>query len=232
VVSLWLGCAILLAAQRKVNKDVRKLTRFVPLTVFASFALLLLPAITRAQQGIPPAGNQVMGELRFEGAGKVERASGVWIDGQYVGFVNELKGDKKILLLPGEHEVMVKQNGYQDFVQKVVVEPGQVQVMHIKMERDPRVRYAAANAQVKIIVDPDRAAVFVDNTFAGHAHDFGGVGRAMLISPGKHKIRIALPGYQAFETDVDLKPGQKFEIKTELAKGSIEAAGPDIKSGK
>lgn len=118
MVSLWVGCAILSAAQRKVNKDVRKLTRFVPLTVFASFALLLLPAIAQAQQGIPPAGNQVMGELRFEGAGKVEKASGVWIDGQYVGFVNELKGDKKILLLPGEHEVSVRQNGYQDLCRK------------------------------------------------------------------------------------------------------------------
>jgi PEGA domain len=210
---------------------VRKITRIVPLLVLAWIVLLSLPEISKAQQPPPPAGNQVMGEVRFDGAGKTEKTSGVWIDGQYVGFVNELKGDKKILLLPGEHEIAVKQNGYQDFVQKVVVEPGQVQTLRIKMERDPRVKYAQANAEVKIVVEPDRAAVFVDNTFAGHAHEFGGVGRAMLIPPGKHRIRIALPGYQDFVTEVELKPGQKFEIKTELAKGSIESAGPEIKPG-
>lgn len=209
----------------------RKLTRFVPLAVLASFALLCLPGALRAQQTSPPAGNQIMGEVRFEGVGKVEKSSGVWIDGLYVGFVKELKGDKKILLLPGEHEISVRQSGYQDFVQKIVVEPGQVQSLRIKMDRDPRVQYAASNAQIKIIVDPDRAAVFVDNNFTGHAHDFGGVGRAMLLSPGKHRIRIALPGYQAFETDVDLQAGQKFQIKTDLVKGSIESAGPLIKPG-
>ena len=31
------------------------------------------------------AGNEVMGELQFEGKSKVERTSGVWIDGGYVG---------------------------------------------------------------------------------------------------------------------------------------------------
>ena len=45
--------------------------------------------------------NQVMGEVDFHGATKVEKSSGVWIDGQYVGYLKELKGMKKILLLPG-----------------------------------------------------------------------------------------------------------------------------------
>ena len=33
--------------------------------------------------------NKVMGEVHFEGASKVERDSGVWIDGEYVGFLKE-----------------------------------------------------------------------------------------------------------------------------------------------
>jgi len=56
--------------------------------------------------------NKVMGELRFEGATKVEKDSGVWIDGNYVGFLKELHGDKKVMLLPGDHEVSVRQAGY------------------------------------------------------------------------------------------------------------------------
>jgi len=51
----------------------------------------------------------------------------------------------------------------------------------------------------------------------------------LLISPGKHRIRVALPGYQTFETDVSLLAGQKSEVKTELLKGSIQQASSDIK---
>src|SRR5579884_3558053 len=55
------------------------------------------------------ASNQAMGELHLKGKSKVEKTSGVWIDGQYVGYLKELKGSKKILLLPGQHTVMVRQ---------------------------------------------------------------------------------------------------------------------------
>ena len=55
------------------------------------------------------AGNEVLGELQLEGATKVEKTSGVWIDGQYLGYLKELKRSKKILLLPGEHKIAVRQ---------------------------------------------------------------------------------------------------------------------------
>ena len=51
----------------------------------------------------------------------------------------------------------------------------------------------------------------------------------MLLSPGKHRIKIALAGYRTFETEVNLLPKQKFTLKTDLAKGSITEAGPLIK---
>jgi hypothetical protein len=46
------------------------------------------------------AQNQVLGEVQFVSKASVEKTSGVWIDGQYVGYVGELKEDKKVLLLP------------------------------------------------------------------------------------------------------------------------------------
>jgi hypothetical protein len=83
-------------------------------------------------------------------------------------------------------------------------------------------------ATLKLDVEPDRADVFVDDQFAGHAGEMGGAFHEMLISPGVHRIKVALPGYHAFETEVNLLPDQKAEIKTELVKGSIEQAGPLI----
>jgi len=67
--------------------------------------------------------------------------------------------------------------------------------------------------------------VFVDDQFAGHADEFDGLGRAMLLTPGQHRVRIALPGYLPFETVVDLRPHQKLKIQTALLKGSITEAG-------
>ncbi len=175
------------------------------------------------------AQNEVLGEIQLVGATKVERASGVWIDGQYVGYMNELKNDKKILLLPGEHEIAVRQSGYTEFTQKVLAEPGKKLVLRVRMGRDSRVQFPTVTSGIKLEVTPDRAAVFLDDAFVGHVHEFGGVGREMLVSPGKHRIKIDLPGYQTFETEVNLLPKQKTKIKTELVKGSIAQADPLIK---
>jgi len=69
------------------------------------------------------AANDVLGEIELAGATKVENTSGVWIDGQYMGYLKELNGSKKILLLPGEHEIIGRQGGHRDFSQKVAVHP-------------------------------------------------------------------------------------------------------------
>lgn len=170
-----------------------------------------------------------MGEVQFIGASKVEKTSGVWIDGQYVGYLDELKADRRVLLLPGEHEISVRQSGYKDFTRKVVIEPGKILILRVAMPADPQVQYPKVTATLKLKVTPDRAAVFLDDAFVGHVREFGGLGRAMLISPGKHRIKIALPGYRTFETEVNLLPRQKFTIQTELVKGSITQADPLIK---
>ena len=165
------------------------------------------------------AGNDVLGQVDLVGATKVEQTSGVWIDGQYVGYLQELKGSKKILLLPGEHEITVRQGGYLDFVRKVSVRAGETQTIDVTMEKDTRVELPRITAEIKLDVNPNRAAVFVDGVFVGHVAEFTGIGKALLVTPGKRKIRITLPGYQNFETDIDLVANQKSTIKTDLVKG-------------
>ncbi len=186
------------------------------------FCLLIMVAVCSAQE------NKVMGEVRFEGTTKVAKDSGVWVDGDYVGFLKELHGNKKVMLLPGEHEISVRQSGYDDFLRKIVVEPGQTQVVQVAMRLSPRAVTPDVTAELKLNVEPGRAAVFLDDKYIGHASEFGGL-RSMLISPGKHRIKVGLPGYRTFETEVNLLVGQKSEVKTELVKGSIQQASPEIK---
>jgi hypothetical protein len=188
----------------------------------AHFCLFIIVAICSAQE------SKVMGEVRFEGATKVEKDSGVWVDGDYVGFLKELHGNRKVLLLPGEHEISVRQSGYDDFLRKIVVEPGQAQTVQVAMHLSPRAVIPDITAALKLNVEPGRAAVFLDDKYIGHASEFGGL-RSMLISPGKHRIKVGLPGYRTFETEVNLLAGQKSEVKTELVKGSIQQASPEIK---
>jgi hypothetical protein len=183
-----------------------------------------------APRTTPADDNKIMGELNFVPATKVEKSAGVWIDGQYVGHISELKGDKKILLLPGNHEIDIRQAGYTDFDDKVTVEPGKTLDLMVQLTKDPRIEYSKVTSEIKLKVEPDRAAVFLDGTFVGYVHEFGGIGRAMLVSPGKHEIKIALPGYRDFTSEVNLLPKQKFTIETKLLAGSISQADPAVKS--
>ena len=121
---------------------------------FFLFSLLLTSVISGWGT---EAGNDVLGEIELVGASKVEKTSGVWIDRQYVGYLNELKGSKKLLLLPGEHEIVVRQGGYLDFVQKVSVRAGEKQVISVKMQKDLRVQMPQVTAEIKLNVNPNRA---------------------------------------------------------------------------
>ena len=51
----------------------------------------------------------------------------------------------------------------------------------------------------------------------------------MLLTPGTHRVKVELPGFQTFETEINLLPGQKSIVKTELVAGTIEQAGALIR---
>ena len=190
-------------------------------------ALVILCAVLFAT--VVHAGNEVMGEVQFEGKSKVEKTSGVWIDGQYVGYLKELKGTKKVLLLPGEHTISVRQNGYQDFTQTVVLHPGEKRLVQVAMSKAATGPIPAAWASVKIAVNPNRAAVFMDGRFVGHVGEFDGVGRSLLVAPGQHVIKVALPGFKTFETQINPTANQKVEVKTDLVKDDVPVDDPSLK---
>src|SRR5215813_1941189 len=130
--------------------------------VILAFLVLVYEQVSIGQS------SQILGEIELTGAGKVERTSGVWVDGQYVGYMKELKGSKKILLLPGEHEISVRQDGYKDFTEKISVRPAVKQIISVRMMKDPRFTMPLVVSEIKLDVNPARAAVFVDGLFVGH----------------------------------------------------------------
>ena len=118
------------------------------------------------------------------------------------------------------HNIVVRQAGYIDLAEKVTVQTGATVEVYVSMRRDPRAQFSKVTAEIKLDVTPSEAGVFLDGAFAGSAREFGGVGRAMLVNPGKHQLKLVLPGYQDFVTQVDLAPKQKFTIATKLVPGT------------
>ena len=125
---------------------------------FALALTCVLTAALFAQDQSNNAKNKALGEVELQGAGKVEKTSGVWVDGQYLGYLKELKGDKKILLLPGQHEIVVRQDGYVDFRQAVILQPREKEVIAVKMNRDLSFRMPSVFSEIKLAVNPNRAA--------------------------------------------------------------------------
>src|ERR1700721_1080332 len=158
-----------LSGGKKVNEKSYAVRKAI-----AIFAIAFLASTFSSASLSSRAQNKVMGEVRFEGTTKIEKDAGVWVDGNYVGYLKELKGDKKIMLLPGEHEVMIRQSGYDDFKKKVVVDPGQVQMVNAVLLKSPRATAPEITSTLKLNIEPKRAAVFLDDKFVGHASEFGG----------------------------------------------------------
>ena len=184
------------------------------LFVIAMCTLVLFAPIHAPAQQSP-----AMGEVRFTADNQYERDSGVWIDGRYEGYVKELKGNRKVMLPPGEHEILIRQAGYKDITQKITVAPDQIQTVAVVLEENPKEIYPGANAaELRLDIQPKRAAVFVDDGYMGHGGDFGGRFHSMLVSPGKHRLKITLDGYKTYETEIDAVASAKSQIKIVLEK--------------
>ena len=165
-----------------------------------------------------------LAELRFTTDTQDERDAGVWIDGKYAGYVKELKGDRKVMLAPGEYEIVIKQAGYHDLTQKITAVAGQPQTVNVVLVENPKMTYPGSDAaEFRLDIRPKRAAVFVDGTYMGHGGDFGGHFRSMLVAPGKHQLKVTLDGYRPYEREITGNASEKSQMTIVLEKGSDSA---------
>jgi hypothetical protein len=171
---------------------------------------------------------EALGEVQLVTYNDSDKNSGVWIDGQYAGYLQNFWGNRKIMLPAGEHEITVRKGGYRTFTTKIQVEPGKPPLLvPVMLELDVTTQYpTGATADLKIYASPGRAAVLIDDVYVGYASDIGGRFKSLIVTPGRRHVRIEMPGYRTFETDIDLAPGQKAELRTALVKGGPELDGP------
>jgi hypothetical protein len=61
---------------------------------------------------------------------------------------------------------------------------------------------------ISLAIGPPDADVWVDGQYVGRAEDFGPSEAPLTMTPGRHHIELAAPGYETLAFDVDVVPGQ------------------------
>jgi hypothetical protein len=179
------------------------------------------------------AANSMLGEVEIKATSREEKSAGVWVNGQYMGHVRQLKGKSSLYLIPGKHELLFKLVGYEDVRQSITVEPGRTSEYRLTMQQKSELNFPTSEQTAKLVlsVEPSDAAVFVNDQYAGHVDRFDGA-KGMRLREGTYRFKITLPGYRPFETELTLRANQSYEIRTDLAKGSIAEQGDNLIVGR
>ena len=82
--------------------------------------------------------------------------------------------------------------------------------------------YDAEIGSLRLIVEPNKAKVYVDGSYAGKVDDFDGVFQSLKLPRGRHDIAIKLDGYQTHRLRVFVTPSHTMKIRFEMAKGGGE----------
>ena len=108
-----------------------------------------------------------------------------------------------VAVAPGEnYELIATRAGYQSQRRLLSVEPEQDQVINLRLK--------PVTGLVKLNVAPGGATLFVDG------RELGEPNRTLELTASNHTIRIELPGYASFETNVLPQPGFSQQLNVTL----------------
>lgn len=125
--------------------------------------------------------------------------------------------------LDGEHTIFIEAQGYKPRERKISAVADKVVIMDFTLAEEDYLGWIDIRANVpdaNIYID-DKVAVFRKTPYSGN------------IKPGKHKIWITKEGYNEYETEIEIIPGETHEIKAELAGGEvgyINVRGRDVEN--
>lgn len=80
--------------------------------------------------------------------------------------------------------------------------------------------YDDAYGQLRILVEPSKARVYVDGYFAGEVDEFDGMFQRLNVAPGRHEITLKLEGYVTHRVKLYAPPDTTVKIRHDMVKGS------------
>jgi len=81
---------------------------------------------------------------------------------------------------------------------------------------------------IRLMVDPDKARVYVDGYYAGIVDDFDGLFQRLNLPAGRHEITLKLEGYKTHRFRVYVPIDQTLKIHYNMEKGSGEEASEEV----
>lgn len=134
----------------------------------------------------------------------------VYLNNQFMGTTQTGRPLELTGLTPGTYEVYISIRNYEDYKTTVQVGPGDVIPVSAHLNPSPM---PCDMGKLMISTEPSGAEIFVDGVFVG-------VTPATIddVSSGPHQYRLVLEGYNEYESEFELIPGQSLQINTNLVK--------------
>jgi hypothetical protein len=143
------------------------------------------------------------------------------VRGAQVFINNVLSGNTPLTVnVPaGQHNVRVTANGFRDETQTVTVRGGQT--VNLNFNLQPVVQ----NGTLQVIANVNGAQVFVDNVLAGNTP------ATVNVAAGQHTVRVTAPGFQDFNTTVNVGAGATITVRANLQpivqNGTLQVIAPN-----
>jgi archaellum component FlaG (FlaF/FlaG flagellin family) len=166
----------------------------------------------------------------------------VYVDGYYAGVVDDFDGlFQRLHLAPGRHEISLKLGGYKTHRVRVYVGSGSTLKIDHEMEEGAGETYqdlapdaagrearaaasyepvrpgepdpdAQGTGELRLLVDPRDASVYVDGEFRGTGREAS----TLTLAPGRHRVEVVRPGYRTAEHEVEVARDGSAEVSIEL----------------
>ena len=127
----------------------------------------------------------------------------VYLDGNYIGVMPRAGKILKIEnILIGRHNLRVEHPDYE-------TEEEIIEVRHHATE-EANLKLKGKAGKILIASTPLRAQVYLDGTARGETPYSGS------LSPGRHRVKVELPGYQLKEMEIEIRPNRPQSVSLEL----------------
>jgi hypothetical protein len=158
----------------------------------------------------PDEKNEVLARLRLEEGelevNSVPAGARAFLDGRDVGETPVLLPHVK----PGFHRIKVIKQGHEPYEEQTEVRARERKRISASLE--------LTGGRLLISTEPAQANIYIDGKLAGMGSYDG-----KSLSPRSYKVRVLKEGYEPWEKDITLKPGDKMEVlaKLELMGGEL-----------
>jgi hypothetical protein len=138
--------------------------------------------------------------------------------GTVVRIDGKLQLNRSFSLPEGDYTLELRHNGYETKVLPLSIKDGEDQTITETLLSTTEAQETASSntamATLELSISPAEAVVTIDGVISQ-----AGI---LSLSPGMHTISVSLDGYDAFETQLEMQPGQSYPLEVLLTASQVD----------